>query len=82
MLRVRGHLPFQTAHINKQMQKVAAHTGLDLANLKNAGGSGFAKFRGGENATYPVDIKPFEFTRAIDMSSPVLMQYCIKRKVF
>ena len=40
----------QTAHINKQMQKVAAHTGLDLANLKNAGGSGFAKFRGGENA--------------------------------
>ena len=73
----------QTKQINKRLQKMADKLGVKLDNLASPGEPGFAKFLDGDdNAHYPVDMKPMEFTRAIDKSSAVLLQHCIERKLF
>ena len=44
--------------------------------------STYEKWREGQdNVSYPVDIQPFEFTRAIDRASGILLQKCIDREV-
>jgi type VI protein secretion system component Hcp len=73
----------QTKQLDRHFQALAAASGINLPGLKGAGANGFKKFRNGEDGTlYPVDMKPVEFTRAIDKSSPALLQNCINRKVF
>lgn len=68
--------------VNKNLHQLAKAAGIEIPGLK-ASSVGFKKFRAGDDSTlYPVDMKPVEFTRAIDKSSPTLLQNCIKRKVF
>ena len=44
----------------------------------------YRDFRENRNSStkYPVDMKPMEFTRNIDLSSPIMLDYCIKRRIF
>ena len=72
-----------TARTNQNIQQLAAHANMNLPGLKIRSGMGFAKFRAGaEGTAYPVDLKPVEFSRTIDKSSPTMLQHCINRKVF
>ena len=81
--QTKAHEERKTKKVNKALKQVADQTGAKIDNIPNYGGSGFKKFRSNEGETsYPVDIKPIEFTRSIDKSSAILMQYCIKRRVF
>ncbi len=42
----------------------------------------FSKWRAGQEAKYPVDISPVEFSRAIDKASTILLQNCIRRVTY
>lgn len=73
----------QTKNINKSLQAMANKLGVKVDNLSDQSQVEFSKFlKGDDNAKYPVDMKPMEFTRSIDKSSVLLLQHCINRRVF
>lgn len=81
--KVKDMHEHQAKQLDKHFQPLATASGITLPGMKGGGSNGFQKFRNGDNGTlYPVDMKPVEFSRAIDKSSPALLQNCINRKVF
>lgn len=76
--------PAKLAETMKAQQKAmeeAARTGKP-PKFKNSKGLDFTEFRAGQTQQYPVDLKPFEMTRSIDISSGDILKYCIGRKIF
>lgn len=70
--------------VEANLRAQAKATGAQYTDIKMPKEVSFKAFRENpsKNTKYPVDMKPFEFTRAIDISSPTLLDFCIKRKIF
>lgn len=79
----------QTARLNKQLQQTHRAAGapgepvlFDVTTPKPSAVGSFDKWRAGQDAKYPVDIAPVEFSRSIDKASAILLQNCIRRVTY
>lgn len=70
--------------VEDTLKKHAEKLGIPYEDLKMPKSPGFKDFRENKNSTakYPVDMKPMEFSRSVDLTSPILLDYCIKRRIF
>ncbi len=70
--------------VQEKLKKMSEKAGEPYTDIKTPKAITFKDFRENKNSTtkYPVDMKPMEFSRSIDISSPILLDYCIKRRIF